>query len=160
MVLLLNQQRAVWVPLRTMRRQIERLVACSGYAGWDVGVHLVTDQRIRELNGRYRGQDKATDILSFPFHAAQTPETEMLLKASGDRDDEDGRSLGDMFLAMPYILARCREDNDRLAAHLPVLVAHGICHLLGYDHEADEDYEAMRRREFQILSRYYSRARG
>ncbi|KAJ2655071.1 hypothetical protein IWW48_005736 [Coemansia sp. RSA 1200] len=156
MVLLLNQQRAVWVPLRTIRRQIERLVMCSGYAGWDVGVHLVTDRRIRELNGRYRGQDKVTDILSFPFHTAQTPETS--LPPAGD--DEDSRNLGDMFLAMPHILARCRQENDRLAAHLPVLVAHGICHLLGYDHETDADYEAMRKREFQILSKYYSTMRG
>ncbi|KAJ2393343.1 hypothetical protein GGI23_005052 [Coemansia sp. RSA 2559] len=151
MVLLLNQQRAVWLPLRTVTKQVERLMACSGYGAWDIGVHFVDDQRIRHLNKQYRNKDKPTDILSFPFHQIQTPEVDLPRTPT-----EDERNLGDMFLAMPYIARQCREENDLLPAHLPVLLTHGICHLMGYDHESDTDYLAMRKREFQILNKYYS----
>ncbi|KAI9504318.1 hypothetical protein GGI25_004385 [Coemansia spiralis] len=152
MVLLLNQQRAVWLPLRTIRHQMERLLVCGGYADWDIGVHFVDNARIRQLNLQYRNRDKPTDILSFPFHTTKTPEADLPQMPS-----EDERNLGDMFLAMPYILQQCKDENDRVAAHLPVLLAHGMCHLMGYDHESDADYEAMRKREFEILNKFYSR---
>ncbi|KAJ1664900.1 hypothetical protein IW140_003719 [Coemansia sp. RSA 1813] len=131
---------------------MERLMACSGYSDWDIGVHFVDNQRIRHLNRQYRHKDKPTDILSFPFYHIQRPELDLPKTPT-----EDERNLGDMFLAIPYILHQCRAENDLLHTHLPVLFTHGICHLMGYDHESDTDYVAMRKREFQILNKYYSR---
>ncbi|KAJ2750197.1 hypothetical protein IWQ56_007081, partial [Coemansia nantahalensis] len=66
MVLVVNRQRAVWLPLRCIRRQVAALLDCSGYAGWDVGVHFIENQEIQDLNRRYRMRDAPTDILSFP----------------------------------------------------------------------------------------------
>ncbi|KAJ1944733.1 hypothetical protein EC988_005914, partial [Linderina pennispora] len=68
---------------------------------------------------------------------------------------EDDMNLGDMFLAMPYILKDCRQHNDALGERLPVLFTHGICHLLGYDHELDHDYMQMSKREQEILQKYH-----
>ncbi|KAJ2162502.1 hypothetical protein GGF46_000633 [Coemansia sp. RSA 552] len=153
MVLVLNQQRLVWLPLRSVKRQIEVLLDCSGYRGWDVGVHFVDDARIQRLNGQYRMKHRATDILSFPFHETDTPESFRNHAAT-----EDDRNLGDMFLAMPYIVRHCRIHNETLAAHLPVLLTHGLCHLMGFDHEVDCDYLSMAAREKEILRQYKSRA--
>ncbi|KAJ2713921.1 hypothetical protein H4R19_002006 [Coemansia spiralis] len=148
MVLVANRQRIVWLPLRCVRRQVAALLDCSGYAGWDVGVHFVGNQEIQALNHRYRMRDAPTDILSFPFHDTAEPES---FRATAATDDD--RNLGDMVLAMPYIIHHCRANNESLAAHLPVLLTHGLCHLMGYDHEHDADYHRMATRERSILRR-------
>ncbi|KAJ2781836.1 hypothetical protein H4R18_002645 [Coemansia javaensis] len=155
MVLVSSRQRLVWLPLRSIRRQMEVLLECSGYAGWDVGVHFVDDGRIHELNRQYRGKDRATDILSFPFHEAAEPEA-----FAAHAHCEDMRNLGDMFLAAPYIARHCRAAGESLAAHMPVLLAHGLCHLMGYDHELDADYARMAPRESEILRRLRARPGG
>ncbi|ORX68022.1 zincin [Linderina pennispora] len=98
---------------------------CSGYRDWDIGVHFVDNARIQELNRTYRGKDRATDILS----------AEVDLPRTGKEDD---MNLGDMFLAMPYILKDCRQHNDALGERLPILFTHGICHLLGCLSASDE----------------------
>ncbi|KAI9473020.1 putative metalloprotease C21orf57-like protein [Coemansia mojavensis] len=151
MVLIVNQQQRLWLPLRCIHRQIKELMDCSGYGGWDLGVHFVDNQRIQQLNHQYRLKDRPTDILSFPFHDANgKPESfkEQALLA------EDTRNLGDIFLATPYILDHCRINNERLTDHLPILFTHGLCHLMGYDHELDEDYAVMSKREKEILHKY------
>ncbi|KAJ2438824.1 hypothetical protein GGF42_008168 [Coemansia sp. RSA 2424] len=150
MVLVLNQQRALWLPLRSIRHQISLLMSCSGYANWDIGVHFVDNKRIQELNRAYRDKDKPTDILSFPFHQVARPEVD-LPKTSV----EDDMNLGDMFLSVPYILDSCRQTNESISNRLPVLLTHGICHLMGYDHEHDSDFEKMAQREDEILQRFY-----
>ncbi|KAJ2342581.1 hypothetical protein IWW50_003875 [Coemansia erecta] len=154
MVLVMNQQRALWLPLRCIRRQMSALLDCSGYAGGDVGVHFVDNQRIQQLNREYRMKDKPTDILSFPFHTATTDTAESF-RDLAITDDE--RNLGDMFLAMPYIAYYCKENNESLVEHLPVLLTHGLCHLMGYDHEKDTDYRVMANREQNILQKYKTR---
>ncbi|PIA16754.1 hypothetical protein COEREDRAFT_8225 [Coemansia reversa NRRL 1564] len=153
MVLVLNQQRLVWLPLRSIKRQIEILLECSGYAGWDVGVHFIDNQRIQNLNRQYRMKDSATDILSFPFHETVSPES-----FRRHATTEDDRNLGDMFLAMPYIMHHCKANGESLAGHLPVLLTHGLCHLMGYDHEHDADYLRMISREKEILHKLRTRS--
>ncbi|KAI8321185.1 putative metalloprotease C21orf57-like protein [Martensiomyces pterosporus] len=149
MVLVVNQQRLIWLPLRTLRRQVELLLCCSGYSGWDIGVHFVDNRRIQELNRTYRHKDKPTDILSFPFHEVTVPEVD--LPRTGNEDD---MNLGDMFLSMPYIWEDCRVNGESPVDRLPVLFTHGICHLMGHDHELDEDYRKMSQREQEILRRF------
>ncbi|KAJ1755354.1 hypothetical protein LPJ69_005125, partial [Coemansia sp. RSA 1752] len=155
MVLVANQQRAVWLPMRCIRRQIVALLDCSGYAGWDVGVHFVDNHRIQQLNHQYRLKDKPTDILSFPFHHTKTPED-----FRGHATTDDDKNLGDMFLATPYIVHHCRSNNESLPAHLPVLFTHGLCHLMGYDHELDDDFLVMASREKEILQKYKTKNRN
>ena len=75
---------------------------------------------VRRLNRTYRGQDKPTNVLSFPA-------------ASGDR-----HFLGDIVLARQTVLREAREQDKRPADHLTHLVMHGALHLLGFDHERGE----------------------
>ena len=92
----------------------------------EVGVVLVDEHEMREINREHRGRDEPTDVLSFPID-----------------EDDDGlagvdRMLGDIVICVP-VLERQAADNDVAAgAELVDLLVHGTLHLLGYDHETDD----------------------
>ena len=95
---------------------------------------LTDDQAVRELNLRFRQRDSATNVLSFP--APQNPE----------------RHLGDVALAYGVCAREAAEQGKPLAHHLQHLVAHGVLHLVGYDHETDDEAEQMEGLERVILA--------
>ncbi|KAG0003274.1 hypothetical protein BGZ79_001250 [Entomortierella chlamydospora] len=147
MILLKNTQSILKRPAKEVKSQIQMLITAAGYSGWDVGVCLTGDKEIRNLNAQYRGKDKSTDILSFPFAEAIKPG--VLPKPRSD----DDKNLGDIFISMRYVKKWCKEHNVDIQDRLPVLYAHGICHLLGYDHQDDKDYEVMKKKEAKILKK-------
>ncbi|RMX68719.1 hypothetical protein KXD40_002836 [Peronospora effusa] len=118
----------------------------------DMGVMLTTNGHMQKLNRKFRKMDKPTDILSFPFHKIRAPGRFPRVK----RKEE--RYLGDIYISPAYIQAQCEDpqldDVTTLEERLPVLMAHGLCHLMGYDHEQDADYEHMQQAENFILNRY------
>jgi len=67
MILLKNTQLAVKVSNRKVIQQVQLLLTAAGYRDWDIGVCLTGNTKVKQLNSQYRGKDKATDILSFPF---------------------------------------------------------------------------------------------
>jgi probable rRNA maturation factor len=99
----------------------------------EIVVLLTNDAEVRNLNARFRGKDSATNVLSFPAPAT----------AVG--------SLGDIALALGVCAREAGEQGKTLTQHLQHLVAHGVLHLMGYDHEADDEAEAMERMERAIL---------
>jgi probable rRNA maturation factor len=108
--------------------------ALAGERGSAVTVLLTDDEAVRELNGRFRGKDKATNVLSFP--AIENPEG----------------FIGDIALAYGVCAREAAQQGKSLAHHLQHLVAHGVLHLVGYDHESDAEAEAMEALEREILS--------
>lgn len=116
----------------------EALAAAAATAALDrdgaVVVLLTDDETLRDLNNRFRGKDKPTNVLSFP--APQNPE----------------RHLGDIALAYGVCAREADEQGKTLADHLRHLVAHGVLHLVGFDHETDAEAEAMEARERAILA--------
>ncbi len=97
-------------------------------------VLLTDDGAVRELNARFRKQDKPTNVLSFP--APPNPEDH----------------LGDVALAYGVCAREAAEQGKPVAQHLQHLVAHGVLHLLGYDHEDDAEAEAMENLERIVLA--------
>jgi len=95
----------------------------------------------RRLNGRFRGRDKATNVLSFP--AAPLPAGAAAA----------ARPLGDLVICPPVLRAEARAQQKTLRAHWAHLVVHGMLHLLGYDHERSRDARRMERREIAVLRR-------
>jgi probable rRNA maturation factor len=93
---------------------------------------------VRELNARDRGQDRPTNVLSFPAETEALP--------------GEPRLLGDLALAFATCRREAEEQGKPLAAHLTHLVVHGTLHLLGHDHDADEEAEAMEARERSLLA--------
>lgn len=108
-------------------------LAGAGQAG-EVAVLLTDDAAVRDLNARFRSQDKPTNVLSFP--APANPEG----------------LLGDLALALGVMVREASEQGKPLAHHLQHLVIHGVLHLIGYDHETDGDAERMESLERQLLA--------
>ena len=99
-------------------------------------VVLVSNAAMKNYNREFRGEDRATDVLSFPCE---------------DGDGGEEPYLGDILICVD---AAARQQTKTLLAELQVLSLHGLLHLLGYDHEADqgemETLEGKLRREFQL----------
>jgi probable rRNA maturation factor len=112
----------------------EATLASEGAVGEGVSFLLTDDTSIRDLNRRFRRQDKPTNVLSFP--APQNPE----------------RFLGDVALAYGVCAREAAEQGKPLKNHLQHLVAHGVFHLLGYDHETDAQADEMEGLERAVLA--------
>jgi probable rRNA maturation factor len=112
----------------------------------EVGIALVSDARMRVLNRTYRGQDRATDVLSFPTREAAPRRG---VRRSGAA--AGGESLGDIVIATGVARRQARDAGHPTATELKVLALHGLLHLLGYDHERDAG--AMARAEQRWLRR-------
>jgi probable rRNA maturation factor len=110
------------------------LAALDAAPEGEIVVLLTDDETIRDLNARFRGQDKPTNVLSFP--AAPSP----------------GRPVGDIALALGVCAAEARAQAKPLAHHLQHLVAHGVLHLVGWDHEDEAEAEAMEGLERRVLA--------
>ena len=98
-----------------------------------VTVLLADDVEVKALNAQFRGKDAATNVLSFP--APANPEDH----------------LGDVALAFETCRREAVEQGKPLSDHLQHLVAHGVLHLIGYDHESDADAQVMEDLERRIL---------
>lgn len=115
---------------------VERAAAAAlGEAGGDLVVLLTSDPAVRELNSSFRGRDRPTNVLSFPAAASAAPH------------------LGDLVLAHGVCAQEARAQGKSLADHLAHLTVHGVLHLLGRDHEAEAEAEAMEAEERAILAR-------
>lgn len=97
-------------------------------------VLLTDDGTVRDLNARFRSKDSATNVLSFPA----------LTNADA--------YLGDICLAFGVCAREAEAQNKTLSNHLQHLVAHGVLHLVGYDHDVDTDAEVMEALERRILA--------
>src|SRR6202163_264851 len=108
----------------------------------ELAVMLTDDAGIRTLNSNWRGIDKPTNVLSFPA----LPPT-----GTGGPDDAP-RMLGDIAIAYETTRKEADDEQKPFDHHLSHLAVHGFLHLMGYDHEKDDDAEAMETFEQEILA--------
>jgi probable rRNA maturation factor len=128
-----------WAPARArMNRWAEAALGRRG-EGREIAVRVVGAGESRELNRRWRGKDKPTNVLSFPAPAAPP------------RRDAY-RPLGDLVICADVVRREAVRDGKPVAAHWAHMVVHGALHLAGYDHEAGErERLKMERREIAVL---------
>lgn len=122
----------------TVKRACEAALKALAVPHKKLSVTLVlsNDAEIRTLNKNYRRKDKPTNVLSFP-----------------DGTMLNGvKQLGDVVLAYETIAREAAEQGKKLKDHLTHLTIHGVLHLLGYDHESENDAEIMETLEIAILS--------
>ena len=100
-------------------------------------IRLVDPEESRELNHQYRGKDKSTNVLSFPFEVP---------------DDIPLNLLGDLVICADVVRQEAEEQNKTLQNHWAHMVVHGTLHLIGYDHINDDDAEKMEQLEREILA--------
>jgi probable rRNA maturation factor len=104
----------------------------------ELSVLLTDDEEIRSLNAQWRQQDKPTNVLSFPVP---------------DAGNIQPKLLGDIVIAYETTAREAQTEHKPFEHHLAHLTVHGFLHLLGYDHESDEEAETMERLEREILAR-------
>ncbi|PSV24209.1 MULTISPECIES: rRNA maturation RNase YbeY [unclassified Photobacterium] len=102
----------------------------------EVTIRLVDEKESHALNLEYRGKDRPTNVLSFPFEAPPGMELEL---------------LGDLIICRQVVEKEAVEQNKPLKAHWAHMVVHGSLHLLGYDHIEDEEAEEMENLETEIM---------
>jgi len=112
-------------------------------ARYAMGLHLVGDAAIRALNAEHRGRDVPTDVLSFPLI---DPDGVDFVVPPGQPTN-----LGDVVVSHPRAVEQAVEFGHSTDREIGYLVAHGVLHVLGYDHEDDADRRRMRQREEEAL---------
>jgi len=105
----------------------------------EVTIRIVDADESRALNADYRGKDKPTNVLSFPFEAP--PGIELPL-------------LGDLVICQNVVAQEAQQQQKPLMQHYTHMVIHGTLHLLGYDHIEDDEAEAMEQLERLLLARF------
>lgn len=146
MILLKSTQRKIHIDRKQMVDDAQKILNILGYSDYDLGIWVTTNTTIQSYNATYRGKNKPTDILSFPFH----PDLQ-----AGDRIEprsEDDKNLGDLIISAEYVSAVVHEYETTFDERMRVLLVHGICHLLGYDHVTDDEFIDMQKMENYILS--------
>jgi probable rRNA maturation factor len=128
---------------------VDCVLAAEGVLDAELGVELVGERRIRDLNREHRGKDEVTDVLSFPLEEAdEEPD------AAAEGEGGPPRLLGDIVICARQALRQARADGLPPAFELAVLLAHGTLHLLGHDHETDAGQMALRQAEVLELVRW------
>ncbi len=146
MITIKNTQRKIIVNTKQLKQDIQDILDLLHYSDFAVGVMLTTNKTIKHYNALYRHKDNPTDILAFPFHTTVKAGNRIKAKTS------DEKNLGDLIISLEYVKNAAQELNTTFEQRLRILIVHGICHLLGYDHIKDTDYKKMHRKELFILN--------
>lgn len=135
-----------------IRRAAEAAIAESDFPNLtsaprpiEISVTLTGDEQVRSLNAEWRGKDRPTNVLSFPLaEQGELRETNV---------DGPELLLGDIVLARGVCEAEAAEKGISVDQHAAHLLVHGTLHLLGYDHDADDEALDMEAREVRALER-------
>lgn len=126
--------------LKQMKKVIRETVA-EAYPNhkFEVNLTICDNEYIREINREYRDIDRETDVLSFPMMDFDTPETTVM--------------LGDIIISYEKAVSQADEYGHSLKRELCFLCCHSALHLLGYDHETEEERNEMEQKQKEILER-------
>lgn len=147
MITLINRQRTISVDTEWVSTLIKELLAIVDYSAFDIGIFLTTNKTIQHYNKTYRNKKGPTDILSFSYYPHLKPGTRI------HAPTEEDKNLGDIILSLEYIKKDAEKKGTTFEHRLMILLIHGICHLLGYDHETDSDWRSMRAKETHLLKK-------
>lgn len=125
----------------TLMKRVIRAAVSEQYPNhkFEVNVTVCDDETIRLINNEHRGIDRPTDVLSFPFFEFDTPEVTTL--------------LGDIIISRDTAYRQAKEYGHSPKREFCFLAAHSALHLLGYDHETDDEREVMEAKQREILDK-------
>lgn len=125
------------VDVPRLRRRAAAILRAAGQARAELSIALVDDASIAVLNARYRGKRRPTDVLSFSL-------------VEGEHADRRGGLLGDVVISVETAARQARERRRGLDETVAKLLLHGVLHLLGHDHEQDDEARRMQAEERRI----------
>lgn len=145
MIYIKNTQKTYPIKTKQIHTWASKILAELGYEDFDLSIWFCAPPTIARYNEQFRNKKGPTDVLSFPFYSN--------LKA-GQRikaQDAEDKALGDLIIA-PAIVARDAKNYDVTPEErMKLILAHGVLHLLGYDHITDTDYKIMHRHELKLV---------
>lgn len=119
-------------------------------AATEITIRVVEPAESQALNLQYRGQDKATNVLSFPFQQPEFEDPEIAAAMAQELGDAD--YLGDLVINASLVAEEAAQQGKSTQHHWAHLVIHGTLHLQGYDHIDDDEAELMESLETQLLA--------
>ena len=130
--------------LEGIARQV--LEAEGAGAEAEVGLLIATQERVKELNRDYLGEDAPTDVLAFSAREEGADQTPFIHPPDGLLH------LGEVIIAYPQAVIQAAEHHHPAKKELAILIIHGLLHLLGYDHDKPDLERRMKAREKELLS--------
>ena len=130
---------------RTFKRRAEKMLAFLEKEDAELSVAFVDDAIIHALNRDYRHKDKPTDVLAFAM-------------SEGEHGDVSAHVLGDVIISVPTAKRQAKSAKKTLLAESTMLLAHGLLHLLGWDHETAAKDRAMRAETDRLIAASETRA--
>ena len=103
-----------------------------------INLRLLNDKEMKKLNMQFRQKDKTTNVLSFPNDDISVKQT---------------KNIGDIAISVEYVKAEAKKEGKTFDDHIIHMLAHGVYHILGYDHENDENAVIMENKEIQTLKK-------
>lgn len=125
------------VDVARLRRRGQKVLSAVGESRSELSIALVDDPQIKELNTRWRDRRRSTDVLSFS-------------QIEGDFADHRGGLLGDVVISVETAASEAASKHRALDEVVTKLLIHGVLHLIGHDHEEDEEAMRMRAEERRI----------
>ena len=116
----------------------------------EITIRIVDDEESNELNLQYRGKDKPTNVLSFPFEQPEFDDPELAAEMAAELGDVN--YLGDLVVNAQLVAQEAIQQHKNVIDHWAHLVIHGTLHLQGFDHIEDDEAEAMETLEVQLLA--------
>jgi probable rRNA maturation factor len=137
---IISKQRKLKIDRRAIRRLTKLILEEHGEPEGDVTIVFAEDDFVHDLNLAYRGVDRPTDVLAFSMSEGEEP---------GDTGDPEDLEiiLGDVVVSVDRAAVQARRYKRTEEQEILKLVAHGVLHLLGYDHESARERAEMRRLE-------------
>ena len=124
------------------------LVAQDSGSKAELGLVIVGQERVRQLNLSYLGKDEPTDVLAFSMLPEQSGENLVPFVVPPD----DIKHLGEVIISYSQAVIQAEEHQHPVKREIAILLIHGVLHLLGYDHDKSGPEREMRARETEILS--------
>jgi probable rRNA maturation factor len=103
-----------------------------------INLRLLNDKEMKKLNMQFRQKDKTTNVLSFPNDDISVKQT---------------KNIGDIAISVEYVKAEAKKEGKTFDDHIVHMLAHGVYHILGYDHENNENAVIMENKEIQTLKK-------
>ncbi len=142
MICLKNSQKKVTIDTVRLKADAQAMLEAIQYGDYVLSIWITSNRTMQSYNGRFRNKPQPTDILSFPYHALKPGER---IKPQ----TPDDKHLGDLLISAPYVLEKY--PDELFYPRLQKLLAHGISHLLGHDHDTPETDKIMIRLENKLL---------
>ena len=113
----------------------------------EVGLVVVGQERVRQLNLSYLGKDEPTDVLAFAMLPEQSGRDHAAFVVAPDGIQH----LGEVIISYPQAVIQAEEHQHSIKKEVSILIIHGLLHLLGYDHDKPDEEREMKAREAEML---------